>query len=134
MEINKNLPTHYRYNNYGSEEGVKVRVSKFYPVRETECFYYVVGENQLLQNGTHTYSKNPKLRRVGKNSLKGYCFPTKKQALESFKARQNSRVWHANYSLAIAEQSLLVLGNIDPGDFDELDVGLPEFLKEVQWY
>ena len=133
MEINKNLPTHYRYNTHESEDGVTIRVSKFYPVRETECFYYVVGQNQLLKGETRTYSKEPKLRRVGKNCLRGYCFPSKKLALKSFKARQNSRIWHAKYSLSVANQSLLVLDKIEPGAYDHLDVGMPEFLKCLDW-
>ena len=133
MEIDKNLPTHYRYSNYGSEDGVTVKLSRFYPIRETECFYYVVSENTLIQDGSRTYSENPKLTKIGKDSLRGYCHITKERALKSFKVRQNHRIWHANYSLAIAEQSLLVLDQIEAGDFDYLDVGKPEFFNDVNW-
>ena len=132
--IDKNLPVHYRYDSYPSKEGVTIKVSKFYPVRETSCFYLVVGQEQVITGTTRTYSENPKLRRVSKNAFTGYCAPTKERALESFKARQNSRVWHAQYSLAIANQALLVLDKIDPGDFDDLNVGVPEFFQDVNWY
>ncbi len=126
MKIDKTLPVHYRYDSYASSEGVKIKLSRYYPVRETECFYFVIEEWQALIN-------DPKQKRVGKNSLRKYCYPTMKDALESFKARQNSRIWHANYSLAMANQSLLVLENTEVGEFEELKVGLPEFLQDLHW-
>lgn len=133
MEINKNLPIHYRYESHSNPNGVIIKLRKFYPVRETECFYFVVNSYEVLDNGNLIYV-DPKTRRVSKKSYAGYCFPTKKQALESFKARQVKRVWHAEYSLALASQALLVLDQVDVGEFDELNVGTPEFLKDIIWY
>ena len=43
-EIRKDLPIHYRYNDCVHEEGLNITVSKFYPTRETPCFYFVVDE------------------------------------------------------------------------------------------
>ncbi len=36
-ELNKGMPVHYRYDDYMREEGVQIRVRKFYPILLTLC-------------------------------------------------------------------------------------------------
>ena len=116
-----NLPIHYRYNTVHLEDGITIVLTQYHPTHETKCLYYIVDE----------YDKK---RRISKVSNKRYCYPTKKQALESFIHRQKSRARKANYSLSIANQCLTFLENTEVGDFQKLFVGTNELLNNFYFY
>ncbi len=74
------LPVHYRYDDYMYEDGVEVMVRRFYPVRETPCFYMVIDHwSMMIQK--RIPDRKPKTRRVSKDSLRRFCYPTKEEAL-----------------------------------------------------
>lgn len=125
-EILKNLPIHYRYNDCVHEKGLNITISRFYPVRETRCFYFVVNEYDAK-----AWVTNPKERRVSKDALRRYCYPTKKEALHSFKMRKKSQIWHAEFALAKASASLITLQDrekqLGEKDFDDISAGRPDY-------
>jgi hypothetical protein len=125
MNKAKKLPVHYRYDDYMLEGGVGIRVRKFYPLRETPCFYMVVNEfeNKMLKI---TKGRSPKTKRVSKNGVRRYCYPSKEQALHSYKKRKLSQIRHAELSLAKANQALFALKDLN-NDFDNLDCGRPDY-------
>ncbi len=131
-ELNKGMPVHYRYNDHVTEEGLDIRVTKFYPVRETRCFYFVVDEWQ-----NKTWVNNKRERRVSKDSLRRYCYPTRKEALHSYKKRKQSQIWHAEFALAKAEASINKLQSMEKclgeKEFDIVSAGRPEFWNTLNF-
>jgi len=122
MKIDKTLPVHYRYDSQASRYGVSIVLSRMYPTRQTECFYFLI---HPAQQSLH----KAKERRVGKFSVRKYCYPTKEQALLSFKLRQEKRVEHAERSMAIAKRALRFLDDNDVGTLDSINIGMPEPLE-----
>ena len=120
-ELNLGMPVHYRYNDSVHEEGLNIKVSRFYPIRETKCFYFVVEE---WQNKSWITTKIEK--RVSKDSLRRYCYPTKKEALHSYKMRKNSQIWHAEFAIAKAQAAILKLESTDK-EFDNVSAGRPAY-------
>ena len=135
-ELNKGMPVHYRYDDYMLEEGVEVRVRKFYPIRETPCFYMVIDE---FENHMKNVTKGRELRtrRVSKDSLRRYCYPTKKEALHSYKKRKLSQLGHAELAISKASQALKALeankSILENQDFDKLDCGRPDYWDNLNF-
>lgn len=125
MSDSKELPVHYRYDDYCYEHGLEIRTTKLYPSRETKCCYFVVHEFDrcLIDRGGEQLKRAEK--RVLKNSVRRYCYPTKSEALRSFKARKSSQIKHAELSLSRAKLSLSKLEDVD-GDFNSV-------LIQVNW-
>lgn len=114
----KDLPVHYRYEDYITYEGVEIRLNKFYAVRETPCFYFVIDEWAKVLS-------NPRQRRVSKDSLRRHCYPCKDQALHSYKMRKKSQIRHNELALAKANAALNALNDITEG-FDSLTTERPD--------
>ena len=121
----KDMPVHYRYDDHMLEGGVEVRVSEFYPIRETPCFYMVVSEWQKFALSVQP-NRKVKPKRVSKNSLRRYCYPTKAEALKSYKKRKLAQIGHAELALAKANQALAAI-NENTQEFDTLDCGRPDY-------
>lgn len=120
------FPVHYRYSDCASKEGVKVKVSRFYPVRETPCFYIVIDEfEKHIQSVTK--GRKPRTRRVSKDSLRRYCYPSKAEALRSYKKRKETQIRHCEYSLAIAKQALYGLDKLKDNTDDVIKIGRPDY-------
>lgn len=129
----KDWPVHYRYSDYSFAEGVEVKVSKFYPIRETPCFYIVIDEFEKhmkkVSNG-----REPRTRRVSKDGLRRYCYPTKQEALNSFKARKRSQISHCQLAFATATQALkgLATPSETPGEIQDcIKVGRPDYFDNL---
>ena len=129
-DLNKGMPVHYRYDDYMYEEGVEVRVKKFYPIRETPCFYMVIDE---FENHMASVTTGRKLRtkRVSKDGVRRYCYPTKEQALHSYKKRKLSQIGHAELAIAKATQAIKALDEnksiLENQGFDILKCGRPDY-------
>lgn len=133
------LPIHYRYTDAIGEDGFYLVEHKFYPIRETECFYFVLPEwkYNVYKNGCMpSYAKTAK--RVSKNGLRRKCYPTKKLAMESYLARKRKQVWHAQDALNKARYALSQLSEDSKFSDFEVDkycgssalVGRPDFIDE----
>ena len=129
-ELNKEMPVHYRYDDCMLEDGVEVRVRKLYPVRETPCFYMVIDEFENHMKNVTT-SRKLKTKRVSKDGLRRHCYPTKEQALNSYKKRKLSQIGHAELAIAKATQVLKALESnkltLENKGFDTLDCGRPDY-------
>lgn len=130
-ELNKGMPVHYRYDDYMLEEGVEVRVSKFYPVRETPCFYMVINEFENQMKSVTT-GRELRTKRVSKDGLRRYCYPTKEQALHSYKKRKLSQIGHAELAIAKAKQAYTAVQDLTNG-FDKLDCGRPDYWDNLNF-
>lgn len=133
-ELNKGMPVHYRYDDYMLEKGVEVRVRKFYPVRETPCFYMVIDEFENHMKNATT-DRKLKTKRVSKDGLRRHCYPTKEQALHSYKKRKLSQIGHAELAIAKAKQAYEAVKSIRVGtiDFDKLDCGRPDYWDNLNF-
>lgn len=101
--INRDLPTHYRFRDIITEEGVCLVCDKFHPVRETKCMYFVVPDWAVTKTGSiHTSTR----KRVHKDSLRRYCYPTKELAFESYKKRKARQLMLAEESVEKATTAL----------------------------
>ncbi len=129
MKVRKDLPIHYRYDDYASVEGLEVRVSEFYPIGETECFYVVVDGfgKHCLDIG---HIGNIKERRVSKNALRSYCYSSIDDALYSYKKRKEAQVRHNKFALAKANAALNKLSEIKKGE-TSFDCGRPAYWDSI---
>ena len=133
--INKDLPTHYRFRDIITEDGVCLIFNIFHPVRETKCMYFVVPDWAVTKDGAiHTATR----KRVHKDSLRRYCYPTKELAFSSYKKRKarqlmfaREAVEKAQTALKFAEGDVLESVNLcgDGSGFDDLLVmGRPDII------
>lgn len=130
MEIQKDLPIHYRYDDYAHEQGLVIKVTKFFPIRETKCCYFVISEHSFVLNQKHFIWPNPRVRKVLKGALRGYCHPSMEAALYSYKKRKEAQIRHNEFALAKAEQALKSLSGIKEG-FNKLDAGRPDYWDQL---
>jgi len=131
IELTNGFPVHYRYDDYMYKDGVEVKVSKFYPIRETRCFYLVINQ---FENNLKDITKGRELRtkRVSKDGVRRYCYPTKQEALHSYKKRKLAQIGHAELAMAKAQQVLFAIKDkVD--DFDNLDCGRPDYWDNINF-
>jgi len=129
----KDWPIHYRYSDYSFSDGIEVKVSKFYPIRETTCFYIVIDELER-QMQKITKERKPRTRRVSKNGLRRYCYPTKQEAINSYKARKRSQIRHCELALETAKQAIkgLETPSETPGYIQDcIKVGRPDYFDNL---
>jgi len=131
MEIQKDLPTHYRYDDYAHKDGVEIKVTKFFPIRETKCCYFVICERDYISEKDFIYP-NPRIRRVMKGALRGYCHPTIDSALYSYKKRKESQIGHNEFALAKAKAALNRLAGVKSG-LDSFDAGRPDYWDQLNF-
>ncbi len=124
MEVKPGMPIHYSYFTSHSETGEPLLIErKFYPVRETDCCYFVVSQwvwnMHLRGNDISRY----KPKRVLKGAIRSSCYPTKEKAFESIVIRKQRLISHSKQNIAIAELFL---------DFakgkDSIEIGSRDFL------
>ncbi|QZI93307.1 hypothetical protein SIPHO075v1_p0084 [Vibrio phage PS65A.1] len=126
------LPIHYRYFDTVCETGVVIVEQKFYPIRETPCFYFVLDEfNYKIHTAGNDRSDHAK--RVGKNSTRSKCYPTKELALNSFLIRKRKQAIHAKRALARTEIILTNRALINPERFKRI-YGSKELLIPAEAY
>lgn len=131
------FPIHYRYKDAVSGDGLLLVEERFYPIRETKCFYFVLNDWQyrMYKAGQGSYKKMAK--RVSKNGRVRKCYPTQKLAMHSYLERKRKQIWHAEDALNRARFALSVLDK--NSEYDKLDdtfydrcklIGKPEFINE----
>jgi len=125
------LPIHYRYDDYISEDGIEVRVRRLYPVRETPCFYMVIDHWSMLIQKRNP-DRIPKTRRVSKDSMRRFCYPTKKEALHSYKKRKLSQIGHAEFAMVKAKSAYGAIKDLTE-DFDVIDCGRPDYWDSLNF-
>lgn len=101
--INKDLPTHYRFRDTITEDGVCLVLDVYHPVRETLCMYFVVPDWAVNKNGSICTSSR---KRVHKESLRRFCYPTKELAFSSYKKRKARQLMFAEEAIARATTAL----------------------------
>ena len=133
----KDLPVHYRYKDAVTEKGLMLVEYRFYPIRETECFYFILNEWQykLYKRGVVKFEKD--VKRVSKSGLRRKCYPSQAEALQSYKARKRSQLHHATDALNRAKLALKSLEEIEhPSLLKQSDLrdcrvlGFDEFINE----
>ena len=125
------FPVQYRYIEEVRGEGLYLIEHRYYPTRETACFYFILPEWQWQHLGVINYIAK---KRVSKDSWARFCYPSKKDALRSFKARKRSQLRHAQEALNKAAASLEFLDKITVVDERELKMGRPSFIDDYTCY
>jgi hypothetical protein len=120
------FPVHYRYTEGVREDGLYLTEHRYYPVRETACFYFIVPEWQWRVMNVVSYKAK---KRVSKDSVSRFCYPSKKDALRSFKARKRSQLRHAEAALDTATAALKFLDKITEVSERELNMGHHSFIE-----
>lgn len=112
-DCNAKFPVHYRYKDGVSPQGLLLIEQTFYPIKETPCFYFVLPEwsYNLYMRGIGDYGKQA--RRVSKNGVRRYCYPSREQAFESYKIRKNKQLWHAQNAINVATLAVNSLKGIN---------------------
>tara|TARA_R110002073_G_scaffold133936_4_gene281456 strand:+ start:10494 stop:10940 length:447 start_codon:yes stop_codon:yes gene_type:complete len=129
--------THYRYDDCHYENGVKVELRRFYSVRETKCFHYVVNEwdFKLMKRWNFKKLSDCKytfvtVKRVMKGALRTYCNENKELALHSFEKRKLSQLNHAQTAISKATLSLRKISSMSADEIGEsVNCGLDDHLQ-----
>jgi hypothetical protein len=128
--------THYRYDDYHYEDGVKVRLSKFYKVYETPCFDFVVDEHTYHRLSCCNLPELAKLnsewhtRKVMRNARRSHCYASKDKALNSYIQRKKKQLFHAETAISKATLALLKVEKMKPSQIgDMVNCGLDKHLS-----
>lgn len=119
-----NLPIHYRYTDSVDQEGLLLVESKLYPIRETKCFYWILDEwnYRSYMRGNKIFAKMAK--RVSKNGVVRRCYPSREEALASYKARKLSQLQHARNAIDIATLAVKSLSGVkSPSELSDSNYG-----------
>jgi len=128
-------PDHYRYRETGEEDGVKLICQRYIVVKETPKGYWVLLDHYIEDNWHPGFIKRMQ-KFVLKDSGKRYCYPDRKDALNSFRIRKDRQLSHLRLALALAEYSLAkALELIAAGTFpaDETDCGRPDYFDKLNF-
>lgn len=87
----------YRYENYQTYDGTRIMERTFNLIRETPCGYWI-SEGGWNISGKHKW--------VSKTSRKRFAYPSKEEALTSFKARKHRQTEILRAQLSNAEYAL----------------------------
>ncbi|TKB53278.1 hypothetical protein [Ferrimonas aestuarii] len=129
------LPVHYRFTDSVRSDGLYLVESKWYPVRETECCYYLVDEHskRMLNVGNNWFGRPQK--RVIKGALRSFAHPDRDMAFQSYLARKRSQAWHAKVGQQTANVALGAYPERSPSAPDtvngQLKLGAPQFISEL---
>lgn len=128
--------THYRYDDYHYENGLMVKMSKFYSVKETPCFHYVVDEWEFSRIRRYDIDVLSRLnyhinvKKVGKSALRSYCYTSKQIALSSFEKRKLKQIFHAETAISKAKLALRKLSGMSAKEVgDSINCGLDDHLQ-----
>lgn len=130
--------THYRYDDYHYEDGLKVKLQKLYSVKETPCFHYVVDEwyysylkrCDLKAMAESKLNHCAPVRKVGKNALRSYCYESKELALNSFMQRKEKQIFHAETAISKATLALKKIAGMSVDEVGEsVNCGLDDHLR-----
>lgn len=103
-------PTHYRLRDVHEQEGIVVRLDKYYPVKRTPKGYWLRGEYAPSWYKLTELRKCKYLRFVIDTSSKKYCYPALEDAIKSFIRRKE--VQQSKLSLQL-EQADCCVNNVD---------------------
>lgn len=98
----------YRYDDVLYEHGPHIHLSTFYLVRETPCGHWISSSRHYSERseGEWFFNIDERKRWVSKTSRKRFAYPTKKQAMESFRARKRRQIDILEHRLKHAKQAL----------------------------
>lgn len=103
-------PTHYRLRDVHEQEGIVVRLDKYYPVKRTPKGYWLRGEYDPNWLDFSELRKRKYLRFVIDTSSKKYCYPELEDAIRSFIRRKEVQQSKLQYQL---EQVNCCIENVD---------------------
>jgi len=92
----------YRYEAQDNEKTVSLELRVFNVVRETPCGYWYVREDMRGYEQVLPERYKKEQRWVSKDARVRRCYPTKEEALKSFKIRARRRVEHLDRQMHIA--------------------------------
>lgn len=107
----------YRYIDWSFEKdpylhNVETRIEEehYWLVRETPCGWWVSEDKNFDEEAEKRLNIKPrynpyKKRWISKTSRKKFCYPTRREALESFIARKNCQVGILKFQLQAAENA-----------------------------
>ena len=103
-------PTHYRLRDVHEQEGIVVRLDKYYPVKRTPKGYWLRGAYAPCWLDFKELRKRKYLRFIVDTSIKKYCYPTIEDAVKSFIRRKE--VQQSKLALQL-EQADCCVKNVD---------------------
>ena len=103
-------PTHYRLRDVHEQEGIVVRLDKYYPVKRTPKGYWLRGAYAPCWLDFKELRKRKYLRFIVDTSIKKYCYPDLQDAIKSFIHRKE--VQQSKLALQL-EQAGCCVNNVD---------------------
>lgn len=101
-----NLPLHYRFESFSTEDAVSIICLEFRAISETPKGYWVVSNNLPHWFSDRDLKKHRKF--VLKKSMRRFCYPTKQEALQSFAHRKVRQLQYIAGAKRVAERSLKI--------------------------
>lgn len=95
-------PDHYRFAEFADAVGVHIGVQVFKVIKETPRGYWVLPtwEFDIITVCPEAVGRK---RFVLKDSWRRYCYPSRAEALRSFRIRKSHHLQRLNYQLALAQ-------------------------------
>jgi len=100
--------TFYRYEDLHYTDGVRIQEVVLYLIRETPCGYWISPNYHYKEadEGEWWMAFSERKRWVSKTTRKRYAYPTKAEAMASFKARKRRQIDILEYRLRGAQEAL----------------------------
>ncbi|QAX92321.1 hypothetical protein HWC07_gp069 [Pantoea phage vB_PagM_LIET2] len=141
----QNRPKLFRYATTLDRDGVRIIQQQFIAIAETRCYYFVVNEetnrNVLDADLRAVMAGGPMpkrifgypVRKVMKRAARSFCFEDPIMAWNSFRARQEMRLWKLQVQMAQAEKALEYIGQNPHNPPSEMPLGHTEFTEDLNW-
>lgn len=129
-------PDHYRYVDDIGPKGVTIVCEKWLVCGETPQCWYVIPESRSYLMSTSFYAES--LKKTRKRILKyaggkKFCYPTRDEALRSYRIRKQWQLRHTEHAYQRAKTALAELTRItQPPEAKHLCDG-GDYFKQMNW-
>ena len=131
-------PTHYRLRDSLTEDGVTVKIERFWVIKLTPKGCWVVSEYAPLWLTPEQLIQRKYAKWINGASNKKYCYPTMAQAVVSFKRRKEVQLSKLEHQLAqvkfVVEKMVALSDYPDAYRPYGLNLGMPEEFQGYFFY
>ena len=137
MTLTEVGPRHYRLKDYLEPEGVHVCAELFLAVKETQKGYWVIPEHHQYWLPFEELRKRKVAKWVSKDSRKRMCYPTIKEALNSYRIRKDWQHYRLERQMEQTTKVIEQFGVLKEADEKELlrgvNIGMIPSIEGINW-
>lgn len=130
-------PVHYRLVDRVYENGIRVQIEQYKPIKETACGWWVLKPHAPKWWTIEQLKSHKLIKWVSKTSAKRLCYPTLELAINSFTRRKESQLSRLTMQLEQAQKVCDNLSVLKDVDLDQLirgwNVGMTKSMTNLVW-